>query len=252
MMPFTVSSADLSQALERQEFVLHYQPEVDARSERILGVEALLRWKHPSQGTLMPAVFMPCALSSGLIQPIGAWVLRTACLQLASWRRDAVRCNWSMSVNIEVCQSEQQEFFEQLTRMLQECALDPRQLCLEVTERELTRDFDQGVATIRALADLGIRVGLDNFGIGLSGFFTLMRLPLSFIKAPARLDADLKADAGDLATVKAVTAMGHARGLKVIATMVETIGQRDAVRKLGCDGIQGFLFGHPLPPDAIP
>ena len=251
-MPFTFSAADLAQALQEQQFLLHFQPEVDAHSGRVVGAEALLRWQHPQLGMLLPQAFLGCALRSGMIKPIGEWVIRRACQQLAEWALEADRAAWTLSVNVEVCQSEQVDFVERLSGALAEYSVDQRRLCLELTERELTRDIDSGVATIRSLADLGVRVGLDNFGIGLSGFFTLMRLPLSFIKVPARLNGDHKVDTADLTTIEAVSAMGHARGLRVIATMVETEIQRDAARARGCDGLQGYLFGPAVPAGAIP
>jgi EAL domain-containing protein (putative c-di-GMP-specific phosphodiesterase class I) len=251
-MPFTFVAADLEQAVEQQQFMLHFQPEVDAWSARVVGAEALLRWQHPHLGTLLPQAFLGCALRSGMIKPIGEWVIRTACRQLAEWALDVDRAAWTLSVNVEVWQSEQVDFIGRLSGALEEFSVDQRKLCLELTERELTRDIDSGVATIRSLADLGIRVGLDNFGIGLSGFFTLMRLPLSFIKVPARLNGDRKVDTADLTTIEAVATMGHARGLRVIATMVETEIQRDAARARGCDGLQGYLFGPAVPAGAIP
>jgi len=231
----------LRQAVDRGEFVLHYQPQVDVSNGRIIGMEALLRWKHPTLGMLMPSEFIPLAEETGLIVPIGEWVLRTACTQARQWR-DRNLPEVSMAVNFSARQFQRQNPVKTVTRVLNETGLEPRFLELELTESVVMRDAEAASATLRQLKQIGIHLSLDDFGTGYSSLAHLKRFPLEKLKIDKLFVHSLNEDKSDRAITSAIIAMAHSLQLTPVAEGVETLAQLEALRILACDKMQGFLF----------
>ena len=247
--------ADLRQALVHREFLLHYQPQVDGQG-RLLGVEALLRWQHPVRGLVPPVEFVPLAEETGLILPMGGWVLQTACALLAQWDRDPALAEAmgraSLSVNVSPRQFHHPDFADQVIEMLQRTGADPRRLKLELTESLLVEDIDDTIAKMSTLQALGVGFSLDDFGTGYSSLSYLKRLPLEQLKIDRSFITDVLSDANDSAIARTIIALGHTLGLAVIAEGVETEAQRDFLQRHGCNAFQGYLFSRPLPADALP
>ena len=240
----------LRRALEQQQFLLHYQPQVD-HGGRIIGAEALLRWRHPCRGMVPPGEFIPLAESTGLILPIGRWVLETACDELARWAQDQLRAGLSMAVNVSARQFRQAEFVQQVRAALQRSGANPRLLKLEITESMLVANVEDVIATMNALKDTGVSFSLDDFGTGYSSLSYLKRLPLSQLKIDQGFVREILVDANDAAIAKMVIALADSMGLAVIAEGVETEAQRDLLAALGCRHYQGYLFGRPVPADQL-
>jgi diguanylate cyclase (GGDEF)-like protein/PAS domain S-box-containing protein len=234
-------------ALERQEFSLHFQPQVDIRTSKVVGVEALLRWHHPERGLLSPATFMAVAEESGLIEPIGQWVLRSACQRAKAWQ-DAGYPPLKMAVNISARQlNRPRDFARGLSRILSATGLDPRYLELEMTESLLLQNADENIAVLRKLGQDGVRIAVDDFGTGYSSLAYLRQLPIDTLKIDRSFVRDLETDPEDAVIIHAVVAMAHSLDLLVTAEGVETRGQLEALAHIGCDEYQGYLFSRPLP-----
>lgn len=231
----------LRQAADREEFVLHYQPQVDVTTGRIVGMEALLRWKHPTLGMLMPSEFIPLAEETGLIVPIGEWVLRTACAQGREWLDQGLP-EVGIAVNFSARQFQRQNPVKTVTRVLSETGLPPDLLELELTESAVMRDAEAASATLRQLKQLGIHLSLDDFGTGYSSLSHLKRFPLEKLKIDKLFIGSLTVDPNDRAITSAIIAMAHSLQLEPIAEGVETLAQLDALRNLKCEKMQGFLF----------
>jgi diguanylate cyclase (GGDEF)-like protein/PAS domain S-box-containing protein len=237
----------LRQAIERQEFTLYYQPQVDMRTGKVVGMEALLRWLHPERGLLSPATFIAVAEESGLIEPIGQWALRTACQRVKAWL-DAGYPPLKVAVNISPRQLiHPREFSRSISRILNATGLDPRFLELEMTESLLVHNADDNIAVLRKLGHDGVRIAVDDFGTGYSSLSYLRQLPIDTLKIDRSFVRDIEADPEDMAIIQAIVAMGHSLGLQVTAEGVETRGQLAALLRLGCDEYQGYLFSRPLP-----
>jgi diguanylate cyclase (GGDEF)-like protein/PAS domain S-box-containing protein len=237
----------LRAALDRQEFALYYQPLVDMRSGKIVGVEALLRWQHPQRGVLSPATFMAVAEESGLIEPIGQWVLRTACQRAKAWL-DSGYPALKVAVNISARELiRPREFARGISRILSSTGLDPGCLELEMTESLLIQNAEENIAVLRKLGDEGVRIAVDDFGKGYSSLSYLRQLPIDALKIDRSFVRDIERDSEDVAIIRAIVAMAHSLGLQVTAEGVETRGQLDALARLGCDEYQGYLFSRPLP-----
>lgn len=238
---------DLRRAVSEQEqFQLYYQPQVDSTGQ-MLGVEALARWKHPARGMVSPADFIPLAEESGLILPLGHWVLTTACLQLANWAEKPETARLTMAVNISAKQFGLPTFVEEVLALVDHFRIDPARLKLEITESMLASNVEELVAKMSALKSRGINFSMDDFGTGYSSLQYLKRLPLDQLKIDQSFVRDIAADSSDRAIVKTVIAMARSLDLDVIAEGVETEEQRRILLKKGCTRFQGYLFGKPVP-----
>ena len=239
---------NLREAILRKQFCIYYQAQISGKHE-ITGVEALLRWQHPTRGWVSPAEFIPTAEKTGLILPLGLWVLETACNQLALWSKRPQTAHLTMAINISAHQFHQADFVEQVLAVLARSGANPRQVQLELTENALITEFDSVVAKMALLKAAGISFSLDDFGTGYSSLSALKRLPLARLKTAQKIVGGIPADPDDLATAKAVIALGDTLGLAVIAEGVETEAQRELLAAMGCHNFQGFLFSPALPAD---
>ena len=239
---------NLREAILRKQFCIYYQAQISGKHE-ITGVEALLRWQHPTRGWVSPAEFIPTAEKTGLILPLGLWVLETACNQLALWSKRPQTAHLTMAINISAHQFHQADFVEQVLAVLARSGANPRQVQLELTENALITEFDNVVVKMALLKATGISFSLDDFGTGYSSLSALKRLPLARLKTAQKIVGGIPADPDDLATAKAVIALGDTLGLAVIAEGVETEAQRELLAAMGCHNFQGFLFSPALPAD---
>jgi diguanylate cyclase (GGDEF)-like protein/PAS domain S-box-containing protein len=246
------TSNDLHRALERDELELHYQPFVDLHTETLLGMEALVRWRHPSRGLLLPQEFIALAEDSGLILPLGNWVLEEACHQAATWIRsrvaggeDPARINVSM--NVSAIQLADPGFPGRVADALEITGVDPDRIWLEITESTLMRDADEAVMVLRALRDLGVHLEIDDFGTGYSSLSYLQRFPVESLKVDRSFVADLDQRSDNAAIVRAIIGLGDSLGLPIIAEGVERRGEVEKLASLGCYLAQGYLFGRPIP-----
>lgn len=242
--------SSLRLALDRNEFQLVYQPQIDILSGAILSVEALLRWRHPEKGLILPLEFIPLAEENGMILPIGAWVLQTACADAMRWRSAKLPAV-QVAVNLSPVQFRNPHLQREVLDALRETHLPVEQLELEITESALMDDADQTLASLRALRETGLDIALDDFGTGYSSLNYLKRLPLSKLKVDRSFVCDLPTSPEDEAIIGAVVALARKLGMRVTAEGVETQAQRDRLISLGCHTLQGFLFSRPVPPEAI-
>jgi diguanylate cyclase (GGDEF)-like protein len=244
---------ELMRALERDQFCVYYQPLVELESGTVTGMEALVRWQHPELGLVPPIKFIPAAERSGLIAKIGAWVLRTACAQLAEWRRGGA--NLSIAVNVSAREVQAPDFVDIVTEALAASGLEPAHLELELTESVALKDPERSADVLGRLHRLGVRLAIDDFGSGYSSLMRLRQMPISVLKIDRFFVQDIVSSPRDAAIVAAVVAMAHSLGLKVVAEGVETREQLAALRSLEadldqkttCDLIQGYLLSRPLP-----
>lgn len=237
----------LRQALEQGEFELWYQPRVRLADGRIGAAEALLRWRHPEDGWIAPADFIPVAEESGLIVPIDQWVLEEVCRQNLEWQRRGLK-QIPVAVNLSAMDFRRPDFRDRVVRVLADTGIDPRWLELELTESVLLRQSDEIMATFQRLRTLGVHFAIDDFGTGFSSLAYLKQLPVSMLKVDRSFVRDVPGDPNDEAIVKAVVELGQVFGLQVVAEGVETETQLHFLRRLGCDSVQGFYFGRPQPP----
>ena len=242
--------AELRQALQRGEFLLHYQPQLDSEG-RVTGVEALLRWQNPARGMVSPAQFIPLAEDTGLILPLGRWVLEQACAKLARMAQHAPTANLSMAVNVSALQFRQPGFVDDVLAVLAQSGAEPSCLKIELTESLLLEDIENAIEKITLLQQRGVCLVLDDFGTGYSSLSYLKRLPLHQIKIDQSFVRNLLTDPRDLAIVNTIIALGHALGMGVIAEGVETPEQRELLAGSGCLRFQGFLFSRPLPEEEL-
>jgi diguanylate cyclase (GGDEF)-like protein/PAS domain S-box-containing protein len=236
----------LRRALERKEFSLHYQPKFDLKTGELTGVEALLRWRHAELGNVSPVQFIPIAEETGLIEPIGAWVLQEACAQAALWYEQGLR-GVRIAVNLSARQFRNQKLGRDIRKCLVETGLDPRLLELELTESMVMQDPEQAATMLNELKSLGLTLSIDDFGTGYSSLAYLKRFPINSVKVDRSFVKDIPGDTEDLAIVEAVIALAHSLRLRVIAEGVETEEQYAHLQKLGCDEMQGYYKSKPLP-----
>jgi diguanylate cyclase (GGDEF)-like protein len=239
----------LQRALDNGELRLHYQPKVALDRDRVVGVEALLRWQHPELGMVPPLEFIGLAEATGLIVPIGAWVVEEACREAARWRKSFPdRPMLVVSVNLSARQFGP-DLVDVVANALAACGAEPGALCLEVTESLLMDDVEGSVAILEQLSDLGVELSIDDFGTGYSSLSYLKRFPLDELKVDKSFVDGLGTDANDTAIVAAIVAMAHALDLRVVAEGVETAEQLERLRTLGCEQVQGYYFARPGPPE---
>jgi EAL domain-containing protein (putative c-di-GMP-specific phosphodiesterase class I) len=240
--------ADLRRAIQNGELVLHYQPQIDFSTQRIVGAEALIRWQHPRLGFLPPLEFIPMAEDTGLILPIGDWVLRTACNQVTLWEQAGLG-NLRVAVNVSARQFQQKNFLERVAQIVGETAISPSSLELEITETSIMTNAAQVVVLLSELKRMGVRIAIDDFGIGYSSLGYLKRLPIDRLKIDRTFVSDATSDPDDAAIVMAIITLAHNLRLKVMAEGVETEEQLRFLQLLKCDEGQGYLFGKPMPAD---
>ena len=241
---------DMRKAVFDKQFRLYYQAQVKSKSE-VTGVEALLRWQHPTRGWVSPAEFIATAEKTGLILPLGLWVLETACTQLAVWANQAATANLTMAVNVTARQFQQGDFVEQVIAVLERTGANPLLLKLELTESVLVTDVESVIVKMNLLKAKGISFSLDDFGTGYSSLSDLKRLPLSQLKIAQEVVRDILIDPNDMGIARMVIALADSMGLTAIAEGVETEAQRDFLEMLGCTRYQGFLFCSPVPIEAF-
>ncbi|APW43318.1 GGDEF domain-containing protein [Rhodoferax saidenbachensis] len=241
---------DLRRGLLNQEFVLHYQIQVNRQGEPI-GAEALVRWNHAEKGLITPYHFIALAEQTGLILPLGQWVLVTACSQLVIWAADPRTAAWTLAVNVSASQFAQADFVANVAYALQATGANPQRLKLELTESLLVHDVEDVIVKMTAIKAFGVGFSLDDFGTGYSSLSYLKRLPLDQLKIDQSFVRDLMTDASDAVIARTILALGHSLGLTVIAEGVETAGQRDFLADMGCDAFQGYFFGRPAAADTL-
>jgi len=237
---------DLRQALEHNQFRLHYQPKFDASNGKPVGAEALLRWEHPQQGLLQPDDFIELAEKTGLIIPIGEWVLNEACRQMRIWF-DQGYSHWRIAVNLSALQFCYSGLVDSVVSALERNQLPANSLTLEITETTAMSDADASMTVLQKLSHMGVDLSIDDFGTGYSSLMYLKRLPANELKIDRGFVRDLEHDSDDAAIVSAIVALGQALGLRIVAEGVETDTQQSFLTTLGCDSLQGFLLGQPLP-----
>ncbi|MEO5685766.1 MAG: EAL domain-containing protein [Burkholderiaceae bacterium] len=246
---------DLRRAVERHELELHYQPQLDLATGEVCAVEALVRWRHPVRGLVLPNAFIPMAEETGLVLGIGEWVLNEACVQVAQWQRDGLADNLSplrVAVNISARQLQRPGLDGAVRRALALSGLAANCLELEITESSVMLDPQHAQSVLQSLRELGVLLSIDDFGTGYSSLAYLKRLPLDRLKIDRSFIGGIPADSDDAAIVETIIVMTHKLGLRVIAEGVETLEQRLQLVRQGCDEMQGFLLAHPVPAAELP
>jgi diguanylate cyclase (GGDEF)-like protein len=242
--------SDLRQALERGELLLHYQPKVELATGRISGIEALLRWRHPLRGLVPPKEFVSLAEETGLIVPIGEWVLATACARTKAWQ-DQGHENISVAVNLSARQFADPLLLPKLTRIIAASGLHPSKLELEITESMVMSNGENAVAVLESLKSIGVQIALDDFGTGYSSLAYLKRFPIDTVKIDRSFIQDIPDDSDDKKITRAIIAMAHSMRLKVVAEGVETAEQLSFLRTQRCDAVQGYILHRPLAEEAV-
>ena len=243
--------SDLRRALARREFCLFYQPKYSLATNRLVGLEALIRWRHPERGLVSPGEFIPILEENGVIVEVGEWVLHEACRQLGAWRR-LVREPVHVAVNLSARQFRRAEVVDRVIGALAASGLEPHLLELEITESLLMQNTEDSVPALRALKELGVRVGIDDFGTGYSSLAYLKQFSIDTLKIDQSFIRDLETDRNDAAIITAIIAMARKLGFRVTAEGVETAAQLEFLRAHGCDEVQGFYFSPPVPAAAVP
>ncbi len=250
------TSSELHRALERQELELHYQPFVELHGATLVGMEALVRWNHPRRGQLLPGEFIPLAEESGLIVPLGRWVLQEACRKASEWIRRRARAGLdgsriNITVNLSGHQLNDPGLCRQVEEVLEETGLDPDRLWLEITESTLMGNVEQSVLVLRSLRDLGVHLSIDDFGTGYSSLSHLKQFPVETLKIDRTFVADIDRDQEDVAIARAIIALGDSLRLSVIAEGIERASQADQLMRLGCYLAQGYYYGCPAPTEQL-
>jgi EAL domain-containing protein (putative c-di-GMP-specific phosphodiesterase class I) len=238
----------LRRGLERNEFLLHYQAKLDLHTGIITGVEALVRWQHPDLGMVPPAQFIPLAEETGLIVPIGKWVLNTACEQVLAWQRQGLP-PMRMAVNLSARQFADDNLVEDIEAALRKTGIAPELLELELTESMVIQNTERAGRVLADIKRLGVRLAIDDFGVGYSSLSHLKRFPIDTLKVDRSFIRDIPQDSEDKAITEAIIAMGKSLSLTVVAEGVETLAQQEFLREHACDEMQGFYFSKPIAPD---
>jgi EAL domain-containing protein (putative c-di-GMP-specific phosphodiesterase class I) len=242
--------SELRHAIADEQFLLYFQPQVDD-SGRVVGAEALIRWQHPQRGLVSPAEFIPVAEETGLILPIGFWVLHQACLRLAEWAKLPALAHLTLAVNISARQFSMPQLVEEVVSLIEGLGVSADHLKLELTESLLLNNADDVIGKMKSLRSHGVRFSLDDFGTGYSSLSYLKALPLDQLKIDQSFVRDILFDPNDAAIANTIVALAHALGLSVIAEGVETEAQRVFLRSAGCLHYQGYLFSRPVPAAAF-
>jgi len=238
--------SSLRTALKNEEFVVYYQPQVDAKNNKIIGMEALVRWNHPTMGLVSPAKFIPLAEVTGLIVQLDQYVMKESITQLVKWYKDGLNPG-VLSINLSVKQLEQDGCIQTLQMMLKNLACKSEWLELEVTEGQIMKNPEDAIIALTKISKLGINLSIDDFGTGYSSLSYLKKFPISKLKIDQSFVRDLPDDEEDSAITKAVIALGNSLNLTLIAEGVETKEQRDFLLENGCDNIQGYFYAKPMP-----
>ena len=236
----------LRKALDRQEFILYYQPQMELATGRLFGAEALIRWRHPERGLVPPGHFIPLAEETGLIVPIGEWVVPAGCAQLAAWKREGAD-PLRLAVNLSARQFHRPDLVPKIQEFLAASALDPAHLTVEITESALMHDLEAAGCNLKGLKDVGVNLAIDDFGTGHASLVYLKRFPIDLVKIDRSFVAGVDSNPNDAAIVSAVIAMAHQLGIEVLAEGVERKEQLDFLRSHRCDKIQGYLLSPPVP-----
>jgi EAL domain-containing protein (putative c-di-GMP-specific phosphodiesterase class I) len=233
--------------MQEDQFVLHYQAQVVGEEGRVTGAEVLIRWVHPERGMVPPTDFIPLAEETGLILPLGRWVLETACAQLAAWATQASMAHLTIAVNVSPQQFREHDFVAQVLAVLEQTGANPNRLKLELTENLLVDNVQDIIEKMYALKAEGVGFSLDDFGTGYSSLSYLKRMPLELLKIDQSFVRDVLVDPNDAAIARTIVALAQSLGLGVIAEGVETQAQREFLAQSGCHAYQGYLFSRPLP-----
>jgi EAL domain-containing protein (putative c-di-GMP-specific phosphodiesterase class I) len=239
----------LRQALEKEEFVLHYQPKVDLQTRAIVGVEALIRWQSPERGLVPPLQFIPLLEETGLIQQVGSWALRRASLDHRAWAEQGLKAP-RVAVNVSPIQLRQRNFVEVIEQAIME-GLAPTAIDLEITESLIMEDIQGNIEKLNAVRALGVNIAIDDFGTGYSSLGYLAKLPVQALKIDRSFINTMSKDPNAMTLVSTIISLAHSLRLKVIAEGVETEEQANFLRLLRCDEMQGYLFSKPLPVDGL-
>jgi EAL domain-containing protein (putative c-di-GMP-specific phosphodiesterase class I) len=242
--------SSLRRAVENEEFVVHYQSQVDLDSKKVVGAEALVRWQHPLLGVLAPTDFIPLAEDTGLICPIGTWVLRAACAQTRAWRQEGF-ARLRIAVNVSPRQFQEENFMQTVVQALSETGLDSHCLELELTETSIMQNTESAVKTLNRLREIGVKIAIDDFGTGYSSLGYLKRLPIDCVKFDRSFVRGATTDPDDAALVMAMITLAHNLKLRVVAEGVETDEQAAFLRLLRCHEGQGYLFSKPTPAEVF-
>ena len=240
----------MRRGLEREEFFLQFQPQICASTGKVKGTEALVRWQHPEWGMVSPLDFISIAEETGLIMPLGEWILETACRQNAEWQRSGFP-ELRIAVNLSLRQFQQKDLIDIISRVLTDSKLEPQFLELELTESLLMNDTEQAIETLHSLRNLGIKISIDDFGCGYSSLSYLKKLPIDVLKIDQAFVRDVTTSQNDAAIVRTIITLANNLHLKTIAEGIETEEQSTVISSMGCDEMQGYLFSKPLSPDAL-
>jgi len=243
--------ADLAQALDEGQFELYYQPQIDLCSDQIVGMESLIRWSHPTRGLVSPAIFIPIAEQSGLIIPLGAWVMREACRQLMQWRNEGLADGLTMAVNVSPVQFSTPSLLDEVKSILNDTGLPPECLDLEITESSIMASAQDSINVMQALRKLGVLISVDDFGTGYSSLAYLRQFPLNYLKIDQSFVRDIGIQKDGTALCQTITMLAHQLGFEVIAEGVETQQQLEVLRSMECELAQGFFFSRPLPAEKL-
>jgi EAL domain-containing protein (putative c-di-GMP-specific phosphodiesterase class I) len=243
---------ELARAIDHDELMLHYQPEISLATGGIVGFEALVRWEHPVHGLIPPCEFIPLAEETGLIVPLGVWVLNHACRQMQAWRAQSpLMAGLTLSVNLSAKQFQTFGLVDEVWKVLAATGLPSDSLILEITESAMMNDLDVTGRLLQALTSLGVRLAIDDFGMGYSSLAQVQRFPLDVLKIDRQFVDDLGVELEGTVIVSGIISLAHALGISVVAEGVETVAQVEQLRALGCDIAQGFHFSKPMPPDQV-
>jgi len=245
-----IMKAGLRKALDNEEFIVYYQPQIDARSEKLIGLEALVRWKHPNMGLMPPAKFISLAVESGLIVEVDRWVMRTAMDQVKEWYKDGLSPG-ILALNLTLTNLKQDNYLESLNECIAKNDFEPSCLELEITEGEVMEKFEDSIIKLQAICDMNIRISIDDFGTGHSSLSYLKKLPVHKLKIDQSFIKDLPDNEEDAAIVKTIIVLAKNLNLDVIAEGVETDAQKEFLIKNGCTSIQGYYYDKPLSAEEI-